>query len=194
MKKGIYIAIIIALIGLACFQLGRITAPRASLQTNDNLSPYDEIELYDGEDFEAFVSDKFTGMTIDPALWEAVDHKGRTVSLDSLGGDSTIFARYSASGCRPCIDALLAALKLKAEVNSGYKFVLLIKNIPLRDLYVLNAEYGQQFKLLSCDNLPIDFNSAETPVAFRINNHTISEHFTCRYGYHERTNKYIERL
>lgn len=194
MKKGIYIAIIIVLIGLACFQLGRLSAPWGVAQAKDNLNPYEEIEMYDGDDFEAFVSDKFRGMTVDPALWQAVDYKGRTVSLDSLGGDSTIFARYSASGCRPCIDALLDALKHKAEDNPGYNFVLLIKNIPLRDLYVLNAEYGQQFKLLACDKLPIDFNSAETPVAFRINNHTISEHFTCRYGYHERTNKYIERL
>lgn len=194
MKKGIYLAIIIVLVGLACFQLGRLSAPRNAEQTKPTVNLYDEIELYDGDDFEAFVSNKFTGMTVEPALWQAVDHKGRTVGLDSLGGDSTIFARYSASGCRPCIDALLGALKHKAEVDSGYKFVLLIKNIPLRDLYVLSAEYGPQYKLLSCDKLPIDFNSAETPVAFRINNHAISEHFTCRYGNHERTNNYIDSL
>lgn len=199
MKQAALYIFIIGMILLVGFQIGRIFSGNGShAYQPDNAfieAPHEmlwaDAHLYD--DFEAHVSNHFLGMKVD-SNFTAFDYKGNPVILSTLANKNTIFARYSNSGCRPCIETLLTALKSKAEISKTAHIILIIKGISPRDLFVSEAEFGPFFSLLAAEQLPIDFNSAETPVVFTVENQKINKHFTCRFADAERTHNYISEL
>lgn len=202
MKTKILYTVAALLALLLAFQIGRISAGQPSsagdepeMRTREDAEGDDSGYFYpeDYDDFEAYISNRFEGMPTGRSF-VATDANGGTVALDTLASPTTVFARYLATGCRPCIDAMVDALKLYVRKDPSARAVVLIKNVALRDLYVLNKELGHQFVLLSADRLPTDFNDGETPYMFRIAENRIADHFTCRYGDGERTKNYVEQI
>lgn len=194
MKKHILTVLCAVLLFGLGFQTGRITAPKQDSVTENNADS--EVPEYDEpDDFEAYISNRYEGLPIaGNNAFSATDYNGNTLALDSLGTDGTVFMRYSTSGCHNCIDAMLAALKKYAAANADSRVVLLIRGIAMRDMYVMSAELGPQFRLLLAEKLPIDFNGAETPVAFQIADGKIKNHFTARYGDEARTDTYVKSI
>ncbi len=193
MKKNIVISLCGILLLVLGFQIGRMTAPKAIEYVSAEEESDEEID--EPDDFEAYMSNRYEGMPIDGNDdFVATDYKGRPVMIDSLGGANTIFVRYSSSGCRPCIDAMLNAVKKYTAHNPDATAVLLIKGAAMRDIYVMGAELGPGYRLLIADHLPIDFNAADTPVAFQVVDGKIKNHFTARYGDEARTDSYVKSI
>lgn len=194
MKTKILYVVAFLLVLAAGFQIGRLSmrgeASTAPAEQTAAVAEEEEEEDYD--DFEAYISNKYEGMDITGA--EVFDYKGNPVSLASLTSPTTIFARYSNSGCRPCIDALLDALATSVAANPKLKVVILVKNMAMRDIYVYDKDLGENYSVYSADRLPLDFNQGETPYSFRVVDGKIKDHFTCRYGEPERTTDYITQL
>lgn len=123
------------------------------------------------------------------------DHTGASVAWAHLAREGfTTVARVSATGCRPCVDALTSALKQMATSNPSRKVALLIKNLPARDVYVLSKEFGPQFKLVLADKLPTDFGDGSTPYMFQLTDGRVADAFVCSYGDAARTANHVASL
>lgn len=196
MKNTILLIIAFVLVFLAGFQVGRLTVkPEEETRTVavEQAQSVDEEDPGEYDDYEAYMSNKYEGMRLEGGA-TAKDYKGRDIRLDTIGGNKTLFARYSSSGCRPCIDGLIEPLKKYGAEHPDWRIVVLIKGIALRDVYVQNKEMRDNFLLLSTDRLPMDFNEADTPYAFQIVDGKIKNHFLCRYGEPERTEDYVKKM
>lgn len=187
MKKTALYILIVVLVFVLGWQLGRMPAgEKQALPVGAT-----EAAANDFDD-EAETSAELEGMLLPSDSIELKDYSGNRVPLDSLIAAGGLIARYSANGCRPCINSLTEALKAYAAENPDSTVWLLIKDIMPRDLYVKSSEYNAQFRLLSCDYMPLDFNDAETPVMFRLDGQgRVRAHFTCRYGAPERNRQYL---
>lgn len=192
MKNKVLFIIIFVLVFIAGLQIGRMTVKCPDCAEMALVEDAED-ELANQDDPEAYISNKFEGMAASEGFM-AEDYKGREISLDSLGGDKTLFVRYSSTGCRPCIDALMGAVKTALAANPAWRCVVIIKGSPMRELYVLGKEYGDRYLFLTADRLPVDFRDSEAPMAFQIIDGKVVNHFTCRYGDEQRTQNYITDL
>ncbi|MDE6042479.1 MAG: hypothetical protein K2G07_02905 [Muribaculaceae bacterium] len=186
MKRTLSIIAAAVLLLLLGYQLGRWQGRSA----DSAATPEQEAEAIDEE---ALTSAECEGASLDSIYF--TDYKGERVAASAYAGDGTIIARFSTSACRPCVNALTASLMRHAAAHPAQRYLILLKNIEARDLYVLQPDFGPQFALLSCDSLPVDFNDGETPVLFQLDdNGRVYNHFTCRYGDYDRTDRYLDEL
>lgn len=136
----------------------------------------------------------YEGMDIAENSGFITDANGKSYNLQTLSGPKTICARFSANGCRPCIDTLTEALKDFASANPDWRINLLIDNVPLRDLFVMSKEFGSGFTLYSAANMPYIGNETN-PVMFRVSQDgKIYRHFTCASDMPERTRTYVRLI
>ena len=137
----------------------------------------------------------FEGMVLSDSCGYLVNAANEKVNIKSLPTAKNVFARYSATGCRPCIETLLGTLRTFADQNPDWHVNLLIDNIPLRDLYVLSKEFGSNFTLYSTENFNVGLGSEVSPVMFRISpSGRIYRHFTCVSDMPELTRAYVESI
>lgn len=173
------------------FQIGRMTCSPEHVRDSAS-SAADSAPAIDEE---ALTSWECNGTRIDNGTTAILNYKGENAGADVLRGDSIVIARFSASSCKPCVNALTASLRKFADTHPERHIVLLLKGVALRDLYVMAPQFGPQFTLLSCDSLGTDFDGAETPVVFRLSaDGRVRDHFTCRYGDYARTDLYLEAI
>lgn len=187
MKRIAYSIITSLLLVALGFQLGRLfTDAHRTAGDKPREVPANAI------DEEALTSWECNNSKIAADSVEILNYKGERADLSTLSGDSTLIARFSASSCKPCVNALTSSLKKFAKEHTDARIVLLLKGMVLRDLYVLAPEFGPQFTLLACESLPVDFDGAETPVLFRLTGDgSVRDHFTCRFGDYARTDMYL---
>lgn len=193
MKTTVLKVIICLLLMLAAFQLGYLLAKQRYVKEINSI-----VEMYAGEVPEeepvAFVN-QCEGLLLDSASFDIRDVNGAVVDYKDLAGDKSLCARFSASGCRPCTDNLIANLKEFAHVHPDWHINLLIDGMPLRDMYVYSKEFGPTFSLYSADNIRHDFGSRVSPVIFRVNREgRLYRHFTCSPGAPERTAAYMSSV
>lgn len=171
-------------------QVGRYTTTRA--QESKNASNELPSALTDDE---TEISTECNGTVLNYDSLNIVNYKGEPIPISALQSSKTLIARYSATACRPCLNALSTSLHNFADSNPDWKIILLISRIQLRDLYVMSREFGPSFELLACNTIPIDFDNGDTPVIFRIGeDNVVYDHFTCRYGDYKRTDNYLSSL
>ncbi len=187
MKRNLFLIAAGALLFLLGFQLGRL---QGGGHPDAQPAPQETAAI----DEEALTSTECDGELLDESV-QFTDYRGERVSPMQYAGDSTIIARFSTSACRPCVDALTASLQRHAGEHPSQRYLVLLKNVQPRDLYVVQADFGPQFTLLASDSLPIDFDNGETPVLFQIDAAgRVRNHFTCRYGDYARTDRYLDTL
>lgn len=190
MKKTILLVIAGALLFCLGFQVSELRDRRSA----DAAQAETPAEKAAAIDEEAETSAECEGVLL-PDSTIILNYKGEKISPATLSGDSTLIARFSTSACRPCVNALTASLQSHARRHPGQRIVILLKNVQLRDLYVMAPDFGPQFRLLACDSIPVDFDRAETPAIFRIDScGRVYDHFTCRYGDYGRTDNYLQSL
>ncbi len=175
-------------LGFQLSELRKSTAepvPTAAAARMNEATPVDD---------EVEISAECNGMAISNNE-KILDYKGESISPASISGENTLVARFSTSACRPCVNALTASLNKFAAAHPDWHIVLMLKNIQLRDLYVIAPDFGPQFSLYACDSLAADFDNADTPVLFQLSPEgRIQNHFTCKYGNYDRTDRYLDTL
>lgn len=192
MKRFITLLLAGALLFCLGFQVAELRKPTAEHVPTSAAAQMGEATAH--VDDEAEISAECNGMAIGDTV-RILGYKGESISPASISGEKILVARFSASACRPCVNALTASLNKFASTHPDWHIVLMLKNIQLRDLYVMAPDFGPQFSLYACDVLPVDFDNADTPVLFRVSDDgRIRDHFTCRYGSYDRTDDFLNSL
>ncbi len=187
MKRHILSYIVCILIASTAFFIGRISTQKQYEKKIDEI-----INIYTGDSVEPEVSN-YDVTVLSSENADIADVYGKQTDILSIAGPKKVFARFSATGCRPCIDTLTdALLKFSAE-NPDWHINLLIDNILQRDMYVLSKEFGPSFSLYSTGSAMADTGSDISPVMFRLTEDgKIFRHFTCSPDHPERTLNYTE--
>lgn len=189
MKKYIITGLSCILIASATFFIGRISAQKQYEKKIDDI-----INIYTGDSFGPDETN-YDGLILSAENTDIADVYGQNTDISDLGGSKKVCARFSATGCRPCIDTLTEALLAFAEKNPDWHINLLIDNILQRDMYVLSKEFGPSFSLYSTGPAMADTGSDITPVVFRLTEDgKIFRHFTCNPDKPERTQNYTESI
>lgn len=183
MRKILLIIIIAVLAGFLCFQV----------YNKVNNTFYDtKTELIENEDF---FYPSLNLSKIDSSLIVET-HDRYHLPLWELISDSTLFVRFLATGCKPCIDNVLSQLHLLKAESPNNNIVLLIGNISNRDLYVNFIQHGKDFIMMKSDFFPLDtIIDQDSPYLFTVNSdNRILNHFICQYGDTENLKKYIQQF
>lgn len=191
MKQFILMALAAVLLVALGFQTGRIVERRnaAPAAAEEHSTPAAAIN----EEEETSMECNGTLFTAENA--KILNYKGEEVALGSLAGDSTVIARFSSTACRPCLDALASSVKAFAAEHPGKRVAMIVRNMGLRDLFVLSKDFGPNVNFYACDTLPVDFDNGDTPALFQLKeNGRVYNHFTCRYGDYGRTDRYLASL
>lgn len=189
MKKYIIPGLTYILIASAAFFIGRISVQKQYEKKIDDI-----INIYAGDALETDET-IYDGQTLSTENTDIADVYGHTADIHNLSGDKNVCARFSATGCRPCIDTLTETLLEFAQSNPEWRINILIDNILQRDLYVLSKELGPSFSLYSTGPAMADTGSDISPVVFRLTEDgKIFRHFTCSPNKPERTRNYIESI
>lgn len=192
MKRFITLLLAGALLFCLGFQVAELRKPTAEHVPTSAAAQMGEATAH--VDDEAEISAECNGMAIGDTV-RILGYKGESISPASISGEKILVARFSASACRPCVNALTASLNKFASTHPDWHIVLMLKNIQLRDLYVMAPDFGPQFSLYACDSLAADFDNADTPVLFQLSPEgRIQNHFTCKYGNYDRTDRYLDTL
>ncbi len=187
MKKNITTILICVLMAVAAFYIGRI-----SLQKHYERKIEEIVNIYYDKSDESDVAPDYDGKIV---AIDLCDVYGKKVDIDSISGKRNVCARFSATGCRPCIDTLTDALQAFVESNPDWHVNLLIDNIYQRDMYVLSKEFGPSFSLYSTGASMGDTGSDISPVMFRVTPEgKIFRHFICSPDYPERTYDYVSTI
>lgn len=187
MKKFLIQAASIILLLFAGYQIGHLVSKK---QFNKELD--DIVNIYAEETTE---DDYIDGLVLTRNNADISDAEGKRVDISRLAAANNVCARFSASGCRPCIETLTNALQDFTITHPDWHVNLLIDNIPLRDLYVLSKEFGKSFSLYSADNISADLGSQTSPVVFRITpDGTVYRHFKCDPEHPDRTINYVASI
>ncbi len=190
--KSTIIWIVICVLTLLCgFQLGFMISGKKYEKKLDEV-----INIYTTDDETAEYTPSFhEGLQLDSTNCKIYDIHGNDIAVGTLSAPKNICARFSATGCRPCIDTLTESLKAFSKSNPDWHINLLIDNIALRDIYVLSKEYGPSFSLYSTDDTNIDLGSSISPIIFCLSpDKKIYRHFTCAPDAPERTKAYVESI
>lgn len=188
MKQKILLGICAVLIFLLGFQISNLVSLRSNKKNN-------KVETIQKIDEEALTSSECNGQPVVANSTLLRDYRGENIAASCLSGNNTLVCRFSANACRPCVDAVTTSLINFATTHPEWHIFILLSKMRLRDLYVLAPQLGSQFTLLDCNNLPVDFNDGETPVLFQVDNDgRVYNHFTCRYGDYDRTDRYLDGL
>lgn len=169
MKRILYILAVVALAGLAVWQIVKIA------QTHNKVPAQEQMPALSGQDIEGIVHDElseaYNGIPLNIGAISLNDFRGDTLSLAEVLGDNsggTLVARYSASGCRPCIEKTMEMLMEHGVENPSDSIIVLIAGCPPRDLNVFAAQYGRRFRFYGADSFPLDFDGGISPVVFRL--------------------------
>ncbi len=113
----------------------------------------------------------FTGTVIDNYPDNNLElYTGERNSFKSINEmtDSVLFIRVSAGGCKACFDMLVDNLgKIKLN-HKNLNYVILMRDVPLRDMMVLQKQMSGLFAFYRIDNLNLDFQSAYNPILFTL--------------------------
>lgn len=193
MKKNLFYSIIAVLLCSAAFCIGCVyTTQKYKKEVEGIINMYASDEYEDAMQMQEKIYD---GLILDNNNMPISDTRGNEIDISTLGGSKSIIARFSATGCPPCINTLLESLQTFAEKNPTWHINLLIDNIALRDLFVMSKEYGPSFSLYSTTESAVDTGSSISPVVFRITPEgKIFRHFTCNPNYPEYTFNYAESI
>lgn len=187
MKNALVQVLIYALLLLAGYQLGRYLTKKHYEKQIDEI-----VTIYTGEDKSDIVYGAAEGLELNSENAVIVDVEGNNADISVLSAPKNLCARFSATGCRPCIDTMTSALQAFAAENPDWHINLLIDNIPLRDMYVLSKEFGKSFSLYSADRVSAELGNEVSPVIFRVSPEgRVFRHFTCSPDAPERTRAYV---
>ena len=193
MKKTLVYTAVGILIFILGYQTGHFVTKK-----NCDRKLEEVVNIYTSSDISAEDNDGTSGSIFDGLDISGdtlLDCTGKTVAVSSLPGGKCIYAEYSNTGCRPCIDFLTAQLREFAAQNPDWHISLIVDAIPVRDLYVLSKEFGPSFTLYSSERLETDLGSEVSPVMFRLDkNGKVFRHFTCSPDDHGRTADYISHI
>lgn len=105
------------------------------------------------------------------------DFRGDSIPLsNAIGkGNKAHLVRFSATGCRPCIQHIMEDLIVYGNNNPTDTIIVIIANVFHRDLNVFSAQYNRRFLFYSADILPIDYYSSPYIVDVEKNG-TLSNH------------------
>lgn len=191
MKK----ALVYTAVGILIFILGYQTG-QLMMKKDCDRKLEEVVNIYTSADIsseDSAAGSAFDGLDISSDT--LLDCTGKAVAVSSLPGGKCIYAEYSNTGCRPCIDFLTAQLREFAARNPDWHICLIVDAIPVRDLYVLSKEFGPSFTLYSSERLETDLGSEVSPVMFRLDKDgKVFRHFTCSPDDHGRTADYISHI
>lgn len=120
-----------------------------------------EIAAFDREE-----SEPFQGMSLKNCDIRAISKSNDTLALTDLLDPMTLYVRYSQYACGDCIRFLNSALMEYETDTPEVRIRFLLKDVEMRDLHVIENRLGRKFEVYSVDSLPTDFNGAETPYVF----------------------------
>lgn len=189
MKKSIITIIIAVLFLFAGYQIGHVVSKK---KFDKEL---EEIATLYSEDIDATEDKYFDGINLNAENADIVDATGKHIDIRELGKPKNICTRFSATGCRPCIDTLTSSLQTFVMEHPQWHVNMIIDDIPLRDLYVLSKEFGPNFSLYSAANVTAELNDGPSPAVFRLSPEgTVYRHFACNPQYPERTKIYVSAI
>lgn len=156
----------------------------AALAQNDSVRLTD----YVGMDF----------LEYDKPIFE--NYHGELKSIEDLINredvENYIFVRMSAQGCRPCFDKLLESLtELKSEIEN-LNIIILMKDIPLRDMMVLQRTKNKyNFEFLYIKALGLDYQYAYRPIIFTLGKDLrITTYHICNKDRWDTTEQYLHKV
>lgn len=88
--------------------------------------------------------------------------------LKDVASDSTLFVRYSAQACPPCVAIVDEMLKRYLREKPLRKVIKIYKGSSVRDTYVKEKNDPLGVRYYISDMLPIDLNEGTTPIMFRV--------------------------
>ena len=150
--------------------------------------------FYDDFDADA-ISKLLIGLKVDSS--ETIEnYKKERFSIGEIASSYDVIARFSATGCRPCIDTLMDRVMKLHSKKKHYKIEVIIGNMPHRDLYVNSQQYKNEISFFKADSLSFDLaDHVESPYVFQLDKDgKILNHFVCRYGDTEELDKYMETI
>lgn len=124
-----------------------------------------EIAAYDRAE-----SEPFQGMSLKDCDILTVTKSNDSIPTTDILESDILYARYSQHACGDCISFLNSAL---IEYHTSFptaRIRLLLKDVGMRDLHVLENKLGKHFEVFKTDELPTDFDDAETPYLFKLDN------------------------
>lgn len=167
MKKILPYIAVIALAGIAAWQIASLL--RTNSADKETLDYYNSIDL-DGMVLEN-ISAAFTGIPLATDDIKVENYRRDTLSLADILATSdspVVIARYSAAGCRPCIVKTMNELQSIAEADSTCKIVVLMADVPHRDLNVFGAQYNRRYDFYRAQSFPLDIDEEITPAILTI--------------------------
>ncbi len=103
--------------------------------------------------------------------------------LDSSAVGNTLFVRYAATACPPCVAHVRAAVNDFAEASPDARIVMLISGESLRGLHVREKEDRGRYSYFAVDSLPLDCYAGAQPVIFYLSpSGRASRFFVQEYG------------
>ena len=116
--------------------------------------------------------------------------KGKEVLLKESVNDSSIIVRYSVHACGDCITFVNTCLS--EHVVNKERVVLLLADIPVRDIHVLKAQLKFPH-IYQVDSLPLPYEETKEPYLFTLDKeYRTSYFFIPRKEIPEQTPKYLQ--
>ncbi len=179
MKKTLFIVAVIALIAIAVWQLSMLCSNKESkpeVAEEESITALDIIAM----EHDA-ISEALEGVPLNTSAITITDFRGNPLSLsDAIGaGKSALIARFSATGCRPCVERLMAGLEdfCNSHPDSDTTVIVVAASVYARDLNVFEAQYSRKMRFFGAEEFPLDFGEAISPYSFFVDDKgVISEH------------------
>lgn len=121
---------------------------------------------------------------------ELINSKGQTVLLKDIVTDPSLIVRYSTFSCNDCITFVNE--NILKHVKCKEKILLMISDIPIRDLHVLKTQF-ELLDVYQIDSLPLPFDGDQIPYFFVLDGKYLSSSFFIpRKEMPEQTKKYLD--
>lgn len=122
-----------------------------------------------------------------------IDRRGDTIDLNSIIEDGRVLVtRFSSKSCTSCVNHVVDALMRYRNVDSTTRIVLLIADVPVRELHVIEHDLNRKFQIYKADSLTSDFEEALIPYFLRPDSAgNIAHHFIPRKEIPQRIYEYL---
>lgn len=184
----VYVAIVVAALVLMWQLWGRgyFTGKQRGLPLVTDFTP-EEIVEWDEAESAALNGKPFL------APFGVIDRRGDTVDLRSVAaGGNVLVTRFSSKSCTSCVNHVIDALMRYRNVDSTTRIVLLIADVPVRELHVIEHDLHRKFEVYKADTLTSDFEDALIPYLLRPDNAgNIAHHFIPRKEIPHRIYEYL---
>lgn len=99
---------------------------------------------------------------------QVITKSNDTISTRDILETGILYVRYTQYACGDCIKFLNSALLEYHSENPSTRIRLLFKDVGMRDLHVIENNFGKRFEVYKVDTMPTDFDEAYTPYVFKL--------------------------